>query len=301
MSNFYNDTVSFSASVKPAVKAAIDAFVNNSHFYDDNDAHGKTLGEVITTMDSSEQQDVYLYVVKGWLKRWNQSYAAKWNMRNAVNGIFTLLFRGQWNNNFVSAVGTDTELVTLLRDFTLQSWMINSEAEFMMANAAGELGRLKTYSGTSIQPIVDESLNTLFSTYQMYGNGDAIWLAAADTAEYYGNCTDYGICNYADQLATKVLVQSHTCSPTIKIRSMNLTPTQQASACSKMGYEETYFHDKLQTNNQPVADDNNSFLQVNIFDSDEDYGKYAKAIFKIDTNKRWNVSRRQPRRQRKCC
>ena len=30
---FYNNNVSFSASVKPAVKAAIDAFVNNSHFY----------------------------------------------------------------------------------------------------------------------------------------------------------------------------------------------------------------------------------------------------------------------------
>lgn len=91
---FYNSNVSFSASVKPAVKNAIDAFVNNSHFYDDNDEHGKTLSEVMITMDSSEQQDVYLYVAKEWLSRWNQSYAGKWNMRSAVNGVFTLIYRG---------------------------------------------------------------------------------------------------------------------------------------------------------------------------------------------------------------
>ncbi len=281
---FYNDGITFSTWVKPSVKGALDAFVNNSHFYDDNDNHGKTLTEVIITMDSSEQQDVYLPVAKSWLNRWNQSYANKWNMRNAINGFFTLIFRGQWNSNFVNQVGSDNALVTSLRNFALSSWMINSDAEFMVANAGGELGRLKAYSGTPIQSSVDSALNQVFSTYQMVGNGDAVWLAAADTAEYYGNCADYNICGFAAQIEAQVLSQSHTCSSTIKIRSQNMTSTQLNSACQKMGFEETLFHDQLETNNTPVADDNNTFLQVNIFDSDTDYGKYAKAIFKINTN-----------------
>ncbi|WP_444993936.1 collagenase [Aliikangiella sp. IMCC44359] len=281
---FYNDGVSFVSWVKPAVKGAIDAFVNNSHFYDDNDAHGKTLAEVIITMDSSEQQDVYIGVAKNWLSRWNQSYANKWNMRNAINGFFTLIFRGQWNSNFVNQVGSDTTLVTRLRDFALSSWMVGTDAEFMIANAGGELGRLKTYSGTSIQSSVDSALNRVFSTYQMVGTGDAVWLAAADTAEYYGNCADYNICGFAQKVEAQVLSQSHTCSSTIKIRSQNMTSTQLNSACQKMGFEETLFHNQLATNNTPVADDFNAFLQVNIFDSDTDYGKYAKAIFKINTN-----------------
>ncbi|MAD88384.1 MAG: collagenase [Pseudoalteromonas sp.] len=281
---FYNDQVTFATWVTPAVKGAIDAFVNNSHFYDDNDAHGKTLSEVIITMDSSEQQDVYLPVITQWLTRWNESYAGKWNMRGAVNGVFTLLFRGQWNNEFKAKVGTATDLVAALRKFTTSTYMINSDAEFMLANAARELGRLKQYAGTAIQSSVDAGLNDIFSRYEMVGYGDVAWLGAADTASYYSDCNDYGICNYGTQLESQVLSQTYTCSSTIKIRSQNMTTEQHQAACSKMGYEEGYFHTKLATNNVPVADDYNAQLQVNIFDSSTDYGKYAGAIFGIDTN-----------------
>ena len=281
---FYNDQVTFATWVKPAVKGAIDAFVNNAHFYDDNDAHGKTLSEVLITMDSSEQQDVYLPIVVEWLNRWNASYATKWNMRSAVNGVFTILFRGQWNTEFRNKVGTANDLVAALRKFTTSTYMINSDAEYLIANAARELGRLKLYSGTSIQTNVDAGLNQVFTGYQMYGYGDSVWLGAADTASYYGDCNAFNICGFEQQLEAQVLSQTYTCSSTIKIRSQNMTQAQHQSACSKMGYEETYFHAQLQTNNIPVADDVNSQLQVNIFDSDTDYGKYAGAIFGIDTN-----------------
>jgi len=281
---FYNANVSFASWVKPAIKGAIDAFVNNANFYQDNDAHGKTLSEVIITMDSSEQQDVYLPVIKEWLSRWNQSYGAKWNMRSAVNGIFTLLFRGQYNANFKTLVATDTTLISRLNSFTQQSWMINSDSEYLIANAARELGRMKLYTGTAIQPSVDSGLNTIFSTYQMYGNGDAVWLGAADTASFYGNCSDYGICGYGEQLKSLSLSQSYTCSSTIKLFSQNLTSVQQSAACTALGLEETFFHTKIQTGNVPIPGDNNTQLYVNIFGSDIDYGKYAGPIFNIGTN-----------------
>lgn len=280
---FYNNDVSFISWVKPSVKGAIDAFVNNANFYQDNDGHGKTLSEVIITMDSSEQQDIYLPIVKEWLNRWNQSYGNKWNMRSAVNGIFTILFRGQYNANFKNLVNTDTTLISRLNNFTQQNWMINSESEYLIANAARELGRMKMY-GTAIQSSVDSGLNSIFSNYVMFGNGDAIWLGAADTATYYGNCTDYGICGYEAQLETKALSQTYTCSSTLKIRSQNLTSAQQSSACSVLGAEENYFHNKTQSGNVPIPGDTNNQLQINIFDSSTDYGKYGGPIFDINTN-----------------
>lgn len=283
---FYNNSITFVSWVKPAVKSAIDVFVNNARFYDNNDNHGKVLQEVIITMDSTEQQDIYLPVVKEWLNRWNQSYGTSWNMRSAVNGIFTILFRGQYNTNFKTMVATDTTLVARLRSFSESTWMINSDSEYLIANAARELGRLKMYNGASIQTSVDAALNSIFNSmgYVMYGYGDAVWLGAADTADYYGNCADYGICGYGAQLESQALSQSYTCSSTIKIRSQNLTAAQQSSACSTMGSEETYFHTKLQTGNSPIAGDTNDQLQVNIFDSDTDYGKYGGPIFDINTN-----------------
>ncbi len=281
---YYNDNISLASWVTPAVKDALDAFVNNQYFYQNNDGHGKTLSEVIITMDSSGQQDAYLPVVKEWLSRWDQSYAAKWNMRGAVNGIFTILFRGQYNDNFKTMVTTDNELVSLLDNFVKQAWMVDSDAEYLIANAAKELGRLKMYGG-EIQTAVNTALTELFdSSYQLYGYGDAVWLGAADTANYYGDCHSYGICGYIEQLEAQALSQMHVCSPTIKIRSQNLTSPQQQAACQTMAAEESYFHTKLTTENTPIPGDHNTQLQVNIFDSSDDYGKYAGHIFGINTN-----------------
>ncbi|AZZ98105.1 collagenase [Pseudoalteromonas sp. R3] len=281
---FYNDSVTFDGSVQTAVKGALDAFVANSHFYDNNDAHGEVLSEVITTMDSSELQHVYLPVVKAWLSRWSESYATSWHMRGAVNGIFTILFRGQWNSDFVALVGKDAELVSLLANFTKQSWMLGSDAEFMIINAGRELARLKNYTGTSIQPAVDTALKSLFSTYQSYGYGDGIWLGAADVATYYADCNDFGICGFKEELIGKALSQSYQCSSTIRIRSQEMTQAQHLSACDTMAAEETRFHAMLETNQTPVADDNNTMLQVNIFNSSADYKKYAGPIFGINTD-----------------
>ncbi|MGF1765503.1 M9 family metallopeptidase [Aliivibrio kagoshimensis] len=281
---FYNTSVSFSSWVQPSVKESIDAFLNNVHFYDNNDNHGKVLTEVITTMDSAGLQNIYLPVVKEWLKKWNANYATSWNMRNAVNGIFTIIFNGQWNNDFVATIKNDQELVTLLKNFALNRYMIDSDSEFMIANAGRELGRLKMYTNAAIQPNVDSALKELFSTYQSFGYGDAIWLGAAENATYYEDCSTFGICGYRENVRIHALTQEHVCSPTIKIISQNLTATQQIAACDKMGFEENYFHTKLDTSSGPVKDDHNDQLQVNIFDSSNDYGKYAAAIFDIDTN-----------------
>lgn len=79
-----------------------------------------------------------------------------------MNGIFTLLYRGQWNDEFVTAVGKDTDLVTRLSAFTQKQWMIGSDAQYLIVNAASELARLKQYSDTPIQSAVDTGLNAIF-------------------------------------------------------------------------------------------------------------------------------------------
>lgn len=281
---FYNDAVDFPVTVTPAVVDAIDAFVNNQHFYDNNDDHGKTLTEVIITMDSAEQQHRYLGVVKQWLTRFDKNYANSWNMRNAVNGLFTLLYRGQWNDEFVTLIANDSALVTTLSAFTQKQWLIGSDGEFLIVNAASELARLKKYSPGAIQADVDAGLLSIFNTYESYGYGDGVWLGAADIVNYYTDCSKFGICNFVDTLTQHVLSQQYNCSSTIKIRSQAMTADQHEAACDAMQAEESLFHDKLATDRTPVADDLNHFLHVNIFSSSDDYSKYAKAIFGIDTN-----------------
>ncbi|MDC5705430.1 collagenase [Vibrio europaeus] len=281
---FYNNNVSFLSWVTPAVKEAVDAFVANANFYESSDAHGKVLREVIITMDSASLEHAYLDVITQWLNRWNSDYAQHWYMRDAVNGVFTVLFGGQWNDQYVQAIGSQTALVDALAKMALNRDSITRADEFMTANAGREMARLLKYSGTAIEAQVKAKVTEVFSQYEMYGYGDTVWLAAADTASYHSDCSQFGICNFEQQLKSLVLAQSYTCSPTIRILSQNMTQTQHQAACEKMGFEEGYFHTRLETGNQPVADDHNTQLQVNIFDSSDDYGKYAGPIFDISTN-----------------
>ncbi|MGU3843288.1 M9 family metallopeptidase N-terminal domain-containing protein, partial [Vibrio diabolicus] len=132
---FYNDNISFIEWVTPAVKESVDAFVNNASFYENSDRHGKVLSEVIITMDSAGLQHAYLPQVTQWLTRWNDQYAQHWYMRNAVNGVFTILFGGQWNEQFVQIIGNQTDLAKALGDFALRASSIGAEDEFMAANA----------------------------------------------------------------------------------------------------------------------------------------------------------------------
>jgi microbial collagenase len=281
---FYNDNISFVSWVQPAIKEAIDAFVANSAFYENSDAHGKVLSEVIISMDSAGLQHEYLDVVTQWLTRWNGDYAQQWYMRNAVNGVFTILFGGQWNNDYVQRIGSQNALVEALGSFAANKDALGRGDEFMAANAGRELGRLLQYKNTTIEANVKAKVQNVFNQYEMYGTGDSVWLATADTASYYGQCSEFGICNFDQELKSLVLAQSYTCSPTIRILSQNMTQAQHQAACDKMGYEEGYFHTRLETGNQPVADDHNIQLQVNIFDSSDDYGKYGGPIFDINTN-----------------
>ncbi|HHJ3201300.1 TPA: collagenase [Vibrio parahaemolyticus] len=280
---FYNNNISFVSWVTPAVQEAVDAFVNNANFYENSDPHGKVLSEVIITMDSAGLQHAYLPQVTEWLTRWNDQYAQNWYMRNAVNGVFTILFGGQWNDQYLKIIGNQAELAKALGDFALRESSIGASDEFMVANAGRELGRMTKYSG-SAATTVSSKLKDIFARYEMYGKGDAVWLAAADTVSYYAECSEYGICDFETKLKGLVLSQTYTCSPTIRILSQNMTQEQHVAACSKMGYEEGYFHQSLETGEQPVADDHNTQLQVNIFDSSDDYGKYAGPIFDISTN-----------------
>ncbi len=277
---FYNDNVSFASWVTPVVRQSIDAFVANAHFYENSDAHGKVLSEVIITMDSADLQHVYLSQVTQWLTLWNDDYAQSWYMRNAVNGVFTILFRGQHNAQFVDIIGDQMELVNALGSFALRDSSIGASDEFMAANAGRELGRMTHYSG-SASSTVKRKINEVFARYKMYGKGDAVWLA---TASAVSDCSVFKICNFEAELKPMVLSQSYYCSSTIRILSQNMTQAQHIAACSKMGYEESDFHQSVETKWQPVKDDYNTQLQVNIFDSSSAYSKYAGPIFNISTN-----------------
>ena len=283
--HFYNpEQFSWGTGVQNAVVGAIDAFVANGSFYADSEAHAETLGEVLIAMDSTEEQARYLGVVKEWLSRWNTSYASKFGMRSAVNGIFTQLFRGHQQQAFRDAVATDTTLMVRLRDFATSTWMVDGDAQFMAENAARELARFLQYDTAASYAAAKAGVQTILSTYAMDGFGAGIWIAAAAGADFYDDCNEYGICGFATQLEQQILSVQHACSPTLKIRAQQMTSNQLTDSCQLLEAQEVYFHQRLQTSNNPVTGDLNEDLEVVVFDSYDDYATYSNLFFGNSTN-----------------
>ena len=270
--------------IDTAVAAALDAFVDNAHFYDATEEHGEVLEEAITCMDSSEQQARYLPVVKSWLRRWKPEHADVHTLRSAVNRVFFVLFRGHQQQAFVDAVAADTALVELLRDFALQDWMLDTPAEFMASNAGRVLARFVQYPDAPIHPDVQAGVTTILDRYEPYGTGQTIWIATAGTVIYYDDCEDYGICGFEVEMEARALDIKHTCSDTVSIRAQTLTGEQLDRACTLLERQESEFHFWLRTSGEPVADDHNTGLEVVVFEDYTSYDTYSGLFFGNDTN-----------------
>lgn len=271
--------------IAAAIVEALDAFTDNAHFYDETEAHcADAMREAALLMDSSVQMARYLPEAKAWLERWDAAFAETPGASGVVHAFFFLIFRGHWNEAFVDATADDHELVRILREIANDAWMVDTDFEYMAANAGGELARFSQYRDAPIHADVRDGITSILDRYEMLGEGNTIWIATASVAAYYDDCNVYGICGFEGEVETLVLAIRHECSDTVTIRAQNLEPAELDEACAVMADGERYFHVRLGTGRAPVADDYNSALEVVVFASSHDYETYSGLFFGNDTN-----------------
>ena len=81
-----------------------------------------------------------------------------------------------------------------------------------------------------------------------------------------------------------ILPLEHICSPTLKFRAQAMTFEQFVDSCNEVGQEEGYFHARLETHGLPVDNDLNEDLRMVVFDDYDQYNRYGKRLFNINTN-----------------
>ncbi|MGP1667543.1 MAG: M9 family metallopeptidase N-terminal domain-containing protein, partial [Rhodanobacter sp.] len=212
---YYNptDVGNYGTALGNAIRPALDAFVANPHFRDVNDAHGAVLTEFVTLIDSSGENAHQLNTIKGILDRYQASYHNYWYMMSATNNVFTVLFRGHYNADFVSAVQSDSSIATSLSGFVSRNAAeAGTDNEYLLTNAARELARFSQYA--TLKPTIRPLVKSILDRYSMTGTGASIWVGTADVVDYYdsANCSYYGICNFRTQLAQTVLPVTYQCS-----------------------------------------------------------------------------------------
>ncbi|WP_338845421.1 collagenase [Massilia sp. W12] len=281
-------------SVRDTLRPGISSLLGGENLYRHNTAGPSTAGEVFTMITNMNDEGYFLPAMKNVVKRYTNS-AANPNASDALNnrtgagvmtGALTVIYYSHWRPEAAQAVENDNSYPTALNNFVQanKAKLLGSNNEYQLTDAVRETFRFMQHPNqfASVKPM----LKNLMLNSSMTGTDSALWLAGANSVYYYdnANCAEYNACDYKNKLANVVLKISHSCSPTIRIRAQEMTAQQLADTCAALAVQESYVHKMLQTKNKPVANDNNSSLELVVFDDYSNYDKYAGAIYDIDTN-----------------
>ncbi|MFC4912041.1 collagenase [Actinomadura gamaensis] len=276
----------YTKTLATATEGALDAFYANSATATVSDANGEILGEAVVLIDSASENARYLYVVKRLLSAYNSAYDANWYMRNAVNDVFTVLFRGQWVTGYPEAVQADPSIVDAVYAFARDhKSLLGTDSAFLDVNAGGETARFVQYA--ALQGKVRPLIKNLLDGSSITGTTAPLWVRVADVTNGYdqADCSYYGTCDLPDRVKSAVLTKNYTCSPNVlHIVAQAVTSDEANAACASMLNQNAYFHNLVKDNGTPVANDYNSNMEVVVFASPQDYQTYAGVIFGIDTD-----------------
>ncbi|MGN9762051.1 collagenase [Streptomyces sp. SD31] len=282
--NHPDDVGPYGTSLARNTTSGLDTFFARPHSRDVTAANGDVLGEVVILTDSADQQARYLKTYRRMLNAYDSSYDAIRSMLAAVNAVYTPLWRGNWNPDYVSAVAADPSIVRTLRRFALDHLdLLDTDRAYLASNAGMNLARYVEHP--VLRPTVRPLARELLGASRITGPTAGLWVAVATQAEYYDgpNCSYYGVCDLAGQLTRAALPIAHSCDATHTIRAQALTSADLAAACASVLGQDRYFH-ALVRDDGPIPGQYLSTLDLVVFASSADYRTYAGAIFGISTD-----------------
>ena len=269
-------------AVDNAVIDATDAFFQNDHFYDLTDSHSETAWEVfVLTSESFEKSfAAHLPKLKDWLNRFGSDHVEKVDVIEATSVIYDFLSDLHEEQELVSIVSSDIELMTVLQDFALRDYMLGTPAQGLVESAGQALAQFLQYDTAPIHPSAVSGIQAILGRYDRDGEGSAVWIATASVVLYLDKCAEFQICDFKPVLEGLVLSVKHSCAQIdANIRSQSLTPEQLAKACASMTQVNGRFHTLLNTGRQPMANDYNTSLEVIVFEDRDSYVMHSKLFF----------------------
>lgn len=283
----FNDSADlgpYTSRLTTAVTAGLDAFFARSHAYDVTAANGDILGETVILTDSADQQGRYLYVYRRLLNDYDGSYDSIPSMISAVNDVYTPLWRGNWNPQYVQAVEADPRIIDTLYDFALANTdQLGTDLAFLDSNAGMNVARYVEHS--ELQDTVRPLAKDLLDETAMTGPTAGLWVAVATQANAYdgANCSYYDVCDLPGKLTQAVLPVTHQCDANVTIHAQALTAADLDAACASVLNQSAYFRGVVKADG-PIPGQYVSAIQLVVFASRADYQTYAGPIYGIDTD-----------------
>lgn len=277
---------SHSTAVDAAIANFLDAFAANSYYYNTDETHAYLAKEAMILMYTTTPTYRHRYVDNfiGLLDRYSSNWGA--NAQNWFTKGLIYIYRARDDANFINAVQSNQNLVNALDRFLDNNKVLIGHAQEGQYNdVASELGRMLKYSGQT-KTTAQAHIRSFLTSNNMTGTASYAWFNMINQVNYYdaNNCSYYSTCNYKTDLEAQILPITHNCSASLRVRAQDMTNAQLNEVCTTLGTQETYFHQKLNTNNTPVANDNNDTLELVIYNNTDQYKRFSYNIFGNSVN-----------------
>ena len=191
-------------------------------------------------------------------------------------------------NEHNGLVATDAELMNILYDLTISDELVRVNYAYdqksILGEAARELARFLEYKSAPVYSTVLSRVKSVLDYYDPLGPYASIWIAAVEGIYDSDACADFGICGIRTEIARRVLSMEYSCNESLAIRTQSMTPFEMDKACVKLRELEAVFHQRLNTNYEPVADDMNARLEIVVFSNDDSYETYSYFLFGNSTS-----------------
>ncbi|MFD8388972.1 collagenase [Streptomyces sp. NPDC059680] len=282
--NHSADVGPYTPRLTTAVTAGLDAFFARAHSRDVTAVNGDILGETVILTDSADQQGRYLSVYQRLLNDYDSSYDSVDSMVRAVNDVYTPLWRGNWNPDYVKAVEADPGIIDTLYDFALANTdLLGTDQAFLDSNAGMNLARYVEH--TELQDTVRPLTKGLLDATAMTGPTAGLWVAVATQANAYDStdCAYYDVCDLPAKLTRAVLPVNRRCDANVSILAQSLTAADLDAACASVLAQSAYFRGVVKAD-AAIPGQYVSTIQLVVFASRADYQTYAGPIYGISTD-----------------
>ena len=287
--------------VDRAMAEALDAFIENAHFYDITGEHGYLLYEFFIGMDGlgngsgpgayrrragGGYRVRYLPTVKAWLAQYDSRHAQSRNLSIAAENLFEWLSRASYDSEaYRDAVATDAELMNILHDLVLSDELVRVnyayDQKIVLGEAARALTQFLRFKSAPVYSTVLSRVKSVLDYYDPLGPYVSIWIAAVEGVYDSDACADLGVCGIRTEIERSILSMEYSCNENLVIRAQSMTPFEMDKACVKLRELDSIFHQRLNTNYELVADDFNARLEIVVFQDNGNYKAYSDFFFGI--------------------
>ncbi|KXI22475.1 M9 family metallopeptidase [Photobacterium sanguinicancri] len=272
----------FSDALDLKLAQTINAFITSPYAINYGYEQSSALKSMTIMVDNIRRLPLTMANQLALLNHFTPESAEHTRFIESMNDLFRAMSGHTGNDDFYSDLVKHPEYLHQLEQFIYDNeWALETDASFIVSNASREMGRLlaSPYKETKQQILTIQK--NLLERYPLGGKSDKIWVGIAEMVNHFApeQAESMRLTDGKAQLEALVMPFNYPCDGPAIVRAQKMDQAQALEVCATLNEKEADFHQIVNSNGVPVADDHNDNVEVIVFNSNSDYVTYSSFLF----------------------